>query len=1415
MAEDEVEALKSLLIQHGIPLPTSTPPILGSQPSVAKEDTVGPEHLRIDTVKDIAKEFTESSVPETEVFYLALCLPFEEENTHLMTEMYPNVTHQPPVGHNMFQDVMLGIRGRKAAGKANEGAKDADDVYSGENVASAMLQKRDESVSIIRSTACMSINAQFWNWQRRSRGHGGEEETPEMRRKRIWRRLFFRFKIYVRFIRLWLQPYTKRCFTSNHQLKGEKGVSLLLAAARLRADEMQGQHSFRTNFKITMHGSNENKGKLYVPVRKAQGRRMIEELASRATMNPLLGSKAATPTDTHRATKPFWAWEHVNVPSQKGPVLMIGKYEMAGFTGGADKGDDEKSKEGDNTTIAIARENIVRTIEPPSFSRDDGNAASKNRAQKCGITTYVIKVLDAIGLINQHEAIETKLSAKIVLDHKFTTFVILLVTFLSLFLAVTEGSVFDAKAHSWWMEPLNWVCSLVFTLEVAIRSSVMGIRKYFTSCICIMDFVVTVLDWISVALQSVLREDSSKTAIDALVALRFVRLIRLWRLGRVAQHSRKRKFTTTQKHLPYLTSDALFAATALREEYEQYFPREVHVVAQQPARGEHACHPAYRHTYQHNDHMAWNLILANTIKIRLEKTCGFKVYGKILRLKDNFPQMICLYIGGSNDTYVHLAGLTGHRLQLNNRPDITAFPKHQGNTKSEARKELDAHCCKLLNERLERFQLHARGNQFLDYHLFEACTHRSLLVALNRWGHQQGQFHDDDVAEEDTYYAPYVPYTTDKAMQRVFRTYPGHRQRREVDGALNILTDGDKIKLTLKQIDRHLNLPHLLSVVCADYFIPHDDARKQNLHDTWAKNQFFNFEDMPAKKLESYFGSDVAFYFIWLGTYVKTMRFTAIVGIGVFVAQTAIFFNPAYTKHRATAAALFCGPSASSLALGTNSTVAQTDTTSVNANTTTLLTLGGLQNSSFGSAYAVLNISYVLVATYWAVSYRKTWNGMQARTELLFEGGQGEEGTRDATGNPKFKGILRRNPVTDVVEKYYTDKTTSKFDRVFSSSILGLLMMVVLVACVGIIAFRVFLRMVVPDYTWLAGILNGVVIVMLDVVWKKVAVHMTAFENHLTVEQYQSALINKIFVFSFVNSYITIFYVTFWKAMWPCDCVPQNDCASEAQIQLYTIVFTRLTFQNALEVYSENVQRLQKKVMQKIFKLKDLIAPQAQSRGAHLHYVPKDDDGDRMIDKSPLAEKTRKELDCPLYGFNDQFNNFNEIVINHGYWLLFAGVFPIGAALTLFLNTLECRLDAVSMCQEEAGGYRRPNPMVENEINQWKRLVDHLSTFSYVTNAGLVVLTSNVFQGTPAMEKLVYSGALACMVGWMHYLSVSMRSKDEKLATTLGNRFKRLALIIQGISLGNHATRSPALGEKQVALEEETERDMRAQKKKQ
>ena len=85
------------------------------------------------------------------------------------------------------------------------------------------------------------------------------------------------------------------------------------------------------------------------------------------------------------------------------------------------------------------------------------------------------------------------------------------------------------------------------------------------------------------------------------------------------------------------------------------------------------------------------------------------------------------------------------------------------------------------------------------------------------------------------------------------------------------------------------------------------------------------------------------------------------------------------------------------------------------------------------------------------------------------------------------------------------------------------------------------------------------------------------------------------------------------------------------------------------------------------------------------------------------------------------------------------------------------------MCQEDSGCYRRPNPMVENEINQWKQLVDRISTISYITNTGLIFLTSNVFQGKSSMEKFVHCFLFAGAIGLLHIMSRSKHAKDEKL----------------------------------------------------
>merc|ERR1712159_733247 len=53
--------------------------------------------------------------------------------------------------------------------------------------------------------------------------------------------------------------------------------------------------------------------------------------------------------------------------------------------------------------------------------------------------------------------------------------------------------------------------------------------------------------------------------------------------------------------------------------------------------------------------------------------------------------------------------------------------------------------------------------------------------------------------------------------------------------------------------------------------------------------------------------------------------------------------------------------------------------------------------------------------------------------------------------------------------------------------------------------------------------------VLLNVVYKEIAQVMVGLENHRTDEEWENAIINKVFVFQFINSYFTLFYVAFLK----------------------------------------------------------------------------------------------------------------------------------------------------------------------------------------------------------------------------------------------------------------------------------------------
>ena len=61
------------------------------------------------------------------------------------------------------------------------------------------------------------------------------------------------------------------------------------------------------------------------------------------------------------------------------------------------------------------------------------------------------------------------------------------------------------------------------------------------------------------------------------------------------------------------------------------------------------------------------------------------------------------------------------------------------------------------------------------------------------------------------------------------------------------------------------------------------------------------------------------------------------------------------------------------------------------------------------------------------------------------------------------------------------------------------------------------------------AILNLIGIMILNLIYGKVAVALNDWENYQKETDYQDALIRKTFLFTFVNTYTSIFYIAFFK----------------------------------------------------------------------------------------------------------------------------------------------------------------------------------------------------------------------------------------------------------------------------------------------
>ena len=135
--------------------------------------------------------------------------------------------------------------------------------------------------------------------------------------------------------------------------------------------------------------------------------------------------------------------------------------------------------------------------------------------------------------------------------------------------------------------------------------------------------------------------------------------------------------------------------------------------------------------------------------------------------------------------------------------------------------------------------------------------------------------------------------------------------------------------------------------------------------------------------------------------------------------------------------------------------------------------------------------------------------------------------------------------INEVREEYSGDEVPAKFERALNKKsparrkclpqmlclpFAGMFVVAVLIVSVAVLLYERSLGpWLLPQEAywlgWQGGIVNGVSIQLLGIAYNKVAKWLTDLENHRTNRQYESALVQKVFLFQFLNQFSTIFMV--------------------------------------------------------------------------------------------------------------------------------------------------------------------------------------------------------------------------------------------------------------------------------------------------
>ncbi|XP_030094281.2 anoctamin-6 isoform X1 [Serinus canaria] len=498
---------------------------------------------------------------------------------------------------------------------------------------------------------------------------------------------------------------------------------------------------------------------------------------------------------------------------------------------------------------------------------------------------------------------------------------------------------------------------------------------------------------------------------------------------------------------------------------------------------------------------------------------------------------------------------------------------------------------------------------------------------------------------------------------------------------------------------------------------PSCPSERYLLYREWAHPKNI-FKLQPLDFIRKYYGEKIGIYFAWLGFYTNMLTVAAVVGVGCFL-------YGCLTKDNCTWSQEVCDPN-----IGGNIIMCpQCDRVCTYWNLT--ITCESSKKLCIFDSYGTL--VFAVFMGIWVTFFLEFWKRRQA--ELEYEWDTVEYLEQEEQVRPEYEARCTHVVMNEITqqEEHVPYTACGKCIRMtFCTSAIFFWILLIIASVVGIIVYRlsVFLafssklsqhingteairKYLTPQTATsvTASLISFVVIMILNIIYEKVAILITDFELPRTQTDYENSLTTKMFLFQFVNYYSSCFYIAFFKGKFvghpgsPVywlgkyrneECDP-GGCLLELTTQLAIIVGGKAIWNNIQEVLVPLVKNL--------------------------------------IGRYSAAAKSEKVVPRWEHDYHLQpigklglFYEYLEMVIQFGFVTLFVASFPLAPLLALINNMLEIRLDAWKLTTQ----FRRMVPQKAQDIGAWQPILQGIAILAVVTNALIIAFTSDM------IPRLVY-----------------------------------------------------------------------------